>query len=379
MSTAEVNGGSAICNITNLGPNLNSDGTVQNPTIVSEAEELKKRFGGKSSIKSACASYWCESEEQRHAEFDRICQVWPSSRYILYGPIEWTEENKKPHCHVVIAFASSKMFKTILKTMKSQNYHIEPLRNFTAAVEYALKDNPNDKLEYGTPLKQGLRTDLNQVLQECNFNVKTIMEKYPDKYVHHGRGIDKICETHNDDLSTMDWLGLEQDENGDFKDKPYKPTAVHWFYGPTGSGKTRLVKKIIGDKVKSGEIKISEITIINKFSQSGFAIGAIKPNSKIVVLDEFRGSSVKFSELLQIINGEKIEIKGSSIYLHVEEIFITSCFAPEDCYKNMNGTDSIKQLYRRLTDLKRVDYDGISDELIDIDKLGSVNEDEIFI
>lgn len=378
MSTAKVNGDSSICNIINLSPNLNADGSVQNPTIASEAEELKKRFGGKNSIKTVCASYWCDSEEQRHAEFERLVKVWPSSRYILFGPIEWTEENKKPHCHVIISFASSKMFKTILKTMKSQNYHIEPCRNFNSAKEYALKENPDDKIEYGKPLQQGLRTDLNEILQECNFNVKEIQEKHPEKYVHFGRGIDKICETHNDELSTMDWLGLEKDENGEFIDKPYKPTAVHWFYGPTGSGKTRLIKKIVGDKVKKGDVLISEISIINKFSQSGFAIGAIKPNSKIVILDEFRGSSVKFSELLQIIDGEKINIKGSQIYLHVEEIFISSCFTPEECYKNMNGTDSIKQLYRRLTDLKHVDYDGISDELIDIDKLNCVNEDEIF-
>lgn len=377
MSTAEVNGVSAIGKT--MGSNLNDDGTVQNPTIILEAEELKKRFGGKNSVKTIIATYWCDSEEQRHAEFDRLIKVWPTAKYVLFGPIEWTEENKKPHLHLIVAFASSKMFKTIIKTMISQFYHIEPCRNFNAAVEYCLKSNPDDKIEYGTPLKQGLRTDLMEMFKECNFNVKEIQEKHPDKYCHFGRGIDKVCETHNDDKNVFDWLGLEPDENGEIHEKVYKPTAVHWFYGPTGSGKTRLIKSIINEKVKKGELKVSEISIIDKFSASGFAIGAIKPNSKILIIDEFRGSTVKFSELLQIIDGKNIEVKGSKIYLHAEEIFISSCYAPGECYKHLNGTDSIKQLYRRITDLKHVDYDGIKDELIDLDKIDYEEPDEILI
>ena len=381
MSTAEDNGNSAIRNNINLGYDLNEDGTVQNPTIVEIAEELEKQNGGKHSIRTMWATFWCDSEELRHSEFERVVKVWPTSKYILYGPIEWTEENKKPHCHVLIAFKSSKMFKTIIKTLNPHQYaKIQAVRNFESCKEYVLKSNPDDKIEYGKPLQQGLRTDLNEILQECNFNVKEIQEKHPDKYVHFGRGIDKICETHNDDLSTMDWLGLEKDEEGNFIDKPFKPTAVHWFYGPTGSGKTRLIKKLVGEKVKKGDVLISEISIINKFSQSGFAIGAIKPNSKIVILDEFRGSSVKFSELLQIIDGEKINIKGSQIYLHVDEIYISSCYSPYEVYSGLtNQTDKLNQLLRRLTDLKRVDYDGVKDEEIDLNKLNCDNEDEILI
>lgn len=62
--------------------------------------------------------------------------------------------------------------------------------------------------------------------------------------------------------------------------KKYKPTAVHWFYGPTGTRKTKLVKEIIANKIIKGSVLPDEITIIDKFSQSGFAIGAVKPNFK---------------------------------------------------------------------------------------------------
>ena len=122
-------------------------------------QELTNKYS-KKSIRTITGTFWCDSEEKRHNEFERVRSVWPTARYILYGPIETTEENKKPHLHFIISFASSKMFKTILKTLWSSEYQIKDYKNFHAAVEYCLKSNPNDKLEYGEPLKQGLRTDI---------------------------------------------------------------------------------------------------------------------------------------------------------------------------------------------------------------------------
>ncbi len=361
-------------------PDFNEDGTQQNPTVAQIAEELEKQNGGKHSVRTVWATFWCESEEFRHSEFDRVVKVWPSSKYILYGPIEWTEENKKPHCHVIFAFASGKMFKTIIKTLKPGIYcEIKACRNFQSCKEYALKDNPDDKLEYGKPLKQGLRTDLINMFKECHFDIEEIKEKYPDMYVRYNGGTKEICQKKADENATLDWLGLQQDDEGNLSKKEYKPTVVHWFYGPTGTGKTKLVKEIVADRVLKNVVKPCEITIIDKFSQSGFAIGAVKPNSKIIIMDEFRGSTLKMSELIQIINGKHVEIKGSRIYLHVEEIFITSCYSPYNVYSGLtNQIDKLNQLLRRITDLKYIDYTGVTDELIDIHKYDNPPDEEIF-
>lgn len=378
MTTAEVK--SRCVPVILNQENRNEDGTVQNPTVAEIAEELTKQNGGKHSIRTMWATFWCDSEELRKSEFERVVKVWPSSKYILYGPIEWTEENKKPHCHVLIAFKSSKMFKTIIKTLDPHQYaKIEAVRNFESAKEYVLKSNPDDKIEYGKPLKQGLRTDLINMFKETNFDIEEIKEKYPDMYVRYHGGIKEECEKKADENATLDWLGLQQDAEGNLSKKEYKPTAVHWFYGPTGTGKTRLVKEIVADRVLKGVVKPCEITIIDSFSQSGFAIGAIKPNSKIVIMDEFRGSTLKMSELIQIINGKHINIKGAKIYLHVEEIFITSCYSPYNVYSGLtNQIDKLNQLLRRITDLKYIDYTGITDELIDIHKYDNPPDEEIF-
>ena len=179
-TAAEVSGRSGICNTIEkkelINVDRNKDGSVQNPTIQREAQELTDKYG-KKSIRTVTGTFWCDSEEKRHLEFERVKSVWPTAKYILYGPLELTEENKKPHLHFIIGFASSKMFKTIIKTLKSSEYHIENCRNYHAAVEYCLKSNPNDKLEYGEPLKQGLRTDIikltmkNYKNKQCNDNV----------------------------------------------------------------------------------------------------------------------------------------------------------------------------------------------------------------
>lgn len=201
-------------------PDFNEDGTQQNPTVAQIAEELTKQNGGKHSVRTICATLWCQNEEFRKSEFERVCKVWPSAKYILYGPIEPTEENKKPHLHVIISFASSKMFKTIIKTLKPGIYcDIKPCRNFNSAKEYALKDNPDDKLEYGKPLKQGLRTDLINMFKETNYNIEEIKEKYPDIYTRYNRGIKDICQKREDENATLNWLGLQQDEEGNISKK----------------------------------------------------------------------------------------------------------------------------------------------------------------
>lgn len=360
--TAEVkkiSGGSGLCKTKEFSAaDVNPDGTIQNPTIQREAQELTNKYG-KKSVKTITGTFWCDSEEKRNLEFERVKSVWPTSRYILYGPLETTEENKKPHLHFIIAFASSKMFKTILKSLSSKEYHIENCRNFSASVEYCLKSNPNDKLEFGEPLKQGLRTDIKKSLESSHYNVKELQENNPELYVRYRSGLEKIIEYKNKENNVLDWLNLKKDEEGNIQKKEYKPTKVFWFFGPTGTGKSRKVKEIVSNKVINKIIKPDEITIVNCFTSSGFAIGMINYNSKILILDEFRADCIKFNELLKIIDGTTINIKGSEMYLHLDEIYVTSCYNPYVIYKNLGQTDSIKQLLRRITECKQFNNDGV--------------------
>lgn len=346
--TAEVDSTSNPCNNIKLGEiSCENAGEMHNPTIERQADELSK-INGRRSFRTIMCTFWCETEEERDAEFERIVSVWPTCKYILYGPIERSEEKKKPHCHCIIAFASSKLWKTIIKTCPCEKYHHEKCMNFTAAREYCLKNDPKGGREYGTPLKQGERKDIKKLLEDGHYNKNEIAEINPGLYSRYRNGINDICMKHQRDQEILDWLNVDEDENGDIIEKEYVPTEVYWLYGTTGSGKTRTVKEIIRNELKEKRVKKENISIIHKF-ENGFAIGSISDKTEILLLDEFRGSSMKLSDLLMLIDGCSINVKGSKIWIKAKKIYITSCFSPEKCYPNQRGTDNIAQLLRRIT------------------------------
>lgn len=360
MQTAEVEGRSNPCKTNDcdlrLGEiNVPNASELHNPTIEKQANQLSE-VNGKRSFRTIISTFWCETIEERNAEFERIVAVWPTAKYILYGPLETSEENKKNHCHCIFAFASSKLWKTIIKTLPCEKYHHEKCRNFNNAREYCLKEDPNGGLEYGTPLKQGARSDLNDLLQKGNYNPKEIRSIDPAIYTRYRSGIIDICNDHKHDEEVLSWLNLTKDADNNIVDDTYKPTEVFWYYGPTGSGKTREVKQLIASDVKKNSCNTSNISIIHKM-ENGFAIGTIADKTDILILDEFRGSSMKFSDLLALIDGCSINIKGGKQWIKAKKIYITSCYDPKSCYPNLGMTDSIEQLERRITKIVRKDYD----------------------
>lgn len=359
MQTAEVNGRSTqcktkenTCDVDNRVGEVYDEvdaGAVHNPTIHHQAEELTE-VNGKRSFRTILSTFWCDTIEERNAEFERVIAVWPTAKYILFGPLETTEENKKNHCHCIFAFASSKLWKTIIKTLSCEKYHHEKCRNFNNAREYCLKTDPTNGLEYGKPLKQGARSDINELLQKNNYNVVDIRNNDPALYSRYRNGILDVCKDKQDDDEILSWLDLSIDDNGEFIDNEYKPAEVYWYCGSTGTGKSRNVKSVVRDILKNKQYELRNISIIHKI-ENGFAIGTIRDKTKVLILDEFRGSSMKFSDLLALIDGCSINVKGGKQWIKADKIFITSCYSPDDCYPNLGLTDSINQLHRRITKL----------------------------
>ena len=327
----------------------NQDGTEQNKTIRELADKVSTKMG-KKTTRQICATFWCDDDEVRKDEFARVCAIWEIElRFVLYGAIERTEENKKPHCHCVICFKTSKQFKTILKTLDPHLYHIEQIRSFAAAYSYCLKENPNDVLKFGTPLKQGARTDLKNMFESTNYDIKEIQEKYPDKYCRYRNGIKDICESKKKEDYILNWVGLEKTED-QYIEKKYEKPIVHWFSGETGAGKTLAAKQMIAERIKEG-YDPNKVGIIDGI-KNDFMIGDIDDKVEILVIDEFRGDMLKLHDLLKVIDGSIVNIKGSKVRLTPKEIFITSALTPERCYPRCCGdvADSIRQLKRRLTD-----------------------------
>lgn len=127
----------------------------------------------------------------------------------------------------------------------------------------------------------------------------------------------------------------------------FKKREVYWFYGSTGSGKTRTA-------VDSAENLFGDNYVILSGNLNTFFTGYT--NEKGVIFDDLRPGSIKFETLLRVLDGYKcmVNIKGSQAPWLAEHIWITAPTQPCDMYVNRETGqvwDNIDQLLRRIDHL----------------------------
>ncbi|AJD07502.1 replication-associated protein [Odonata-associated circular virus-20] len=190
--------------------------------------------------------------------------------------------------------------------------HIEPAKgNPQQNITYCSKDKII--ATWGEPPKQGKRTDL-ETMREI------LKEPEPMR---------KITESLNYQAtrSAEKWLCYNE------RKRDWKP-EVTWYTGPSGTGKTRAAKEELPEAYwKSGT---------NKW-WDGY------DGHKEVIIDDFRGSSIAFTDLLRLLDRYpmQVECKGGSRQFLAEKISITSIYHPEKVYKNLEE-EPIEQLLRRI-------------------------------
>lgn len=118
---------------------------------------------------------------------------------------------------------------------------------------------------------------------------------------------------------------------------------VWWYWGPTGSGKTRSAvekaKEVAGDAYW--------ISHGNGQWYDGYK------GQQAVILDDVRAATWEFSNMLRITDRYKFQvpIKGGFVWWNPKLIIITAPDRPEDIYKNYTTGetfDGIEQLLRRI-------------------------------
>lgn len=115
---------------------------------------------------------------------------------------------------------------------------------------------------------------------------------------------------------------------------------VYWFWGPTGSGKTKLAFEMCEDPWVSGR---------NLKWWQGY------DGHENVIFDDFRADFCTFHELLRILDRYPytLEVKGGSRQLLAKRIIITSHKKPEDIYRTR---EDVGQLLRRITEIRNVGF-----------------------
>lgn len=207
-----------------------------------------------------------------------------------------------------------------LKKLWGDKIHFEARKGTQEqAIKYCQKDGKYE--EYGEKKEQESRTDL--------MMVRELMDD--------GLSNQEIIE---EATSWQSVNGVERLRQMRIKprDPNFKP-EVFWFWGETGTGKTRKAKEIFNDDY-------DDVEYVNNF-MIGYS------GNDNVLLDDFRGG-VPFNKLLKMLDYGKciMNVKNGSVQFSAKKIIITAPFRPEKIYKNIG--ENIQQLIRRIEHIEHM-------------------------
>lgn len=251
----------------------------------------------------------------------------PGVLYLAYQPE--IGDNGTRHLQGLISFTNPRAFRAVAKLVRG--WHVDKMRGtIQQAVDYCSKEASRDAnagfgfTEKGTrPLCAGTaggRSDLAAVVEAIKAKVplRELAEQFTEQYIHYNRGIERT-------------IGLLSKPR-DFK------TEVYWYYGSTGSGKSRAAS----DEAPAAYWK----NPVNKW-WDGYQ------GESDVIIDDYRPDFCTFSTLLRLFDRYpmQVEAKGSSVQFVAKRIFITTPKNVEDTWSNRSEED-IAQLTRRITEVK---------------------------
>lgn len=178
--------------------------------------------------------------------------------------------------------------------------------------------------EHGEPPAQGERTDQDAIrtLLSQGANMRQIAEVAPNA------GALRLA---------VNWMRMHEPPRD-----ITQPPEVRWYYGSSGSGKTRSAMAWLG---RDTYICLDKAKWWDGYDQH-----------EGVLIDDFREKWCTYNRLLQLLDRYpvRLEVKGGTRQLHATKIAITAPFKPEAYYLTL-GREDKKQLLRRITQVIDVD------------------------
>lgn len=238
-----------------------------------------------------------------------------SCDYLIYG-VE-LGENLTPHLQGYFQL-KDRIRIDGLKRLFNPRAHLEKaLGTALQNRKYCSKDR--QFLEFGTIKTQGGRSDLQALGRSIltGTTVADIAESDPEAYIRYHRGLSKLADLQ-------------------IKPRNFK-TEVLWYYGPTGTGKSKLAHE-------------ENPTAYWKDPTNKWWDGY---EGEDVIIDDFRRDFCTFAALLRLFDRYPltIEYKGGTTQFRSKRIVITSPKSPEDTWEGRTEED-LQQLLRRITLVK---------------------------
>lgn len=282
---------------------------------------------------------WFSDQLETYLELPERKSVY---RYVCYQ-LEVGETTGRRHCQGYLYLQSARRLSFVKQFLGAFGLHCNYGQLLQPHVErsrgspqqnrdYCSKPDtaiPNSFREIGTLPRQGQRSDLSEIAEAIAEGVTTsdLAAQFPCEFIKYSRGIQalKTALSSKPRCSTVE------------------PT-VYWWFGPTGTGKSRLAFETYPDAY----IKMPT----NKWWDGYEA-------QTEVILDDYRPSMCPFHELLRLLDRYpmKVEYKGGSTELQATTFVITTCERPELLW-NGKTDEMIDQLIRRLSEIKQFHPDG---------------------
>lgn len=228
-----------------------------------------------------------------------------------------------PHIQGFIKFKSGHTIRSVSK--KLGNSHVEKAICEEALIEYSEKDG--QFWEYGNrPTGSGKRTDLSTISDAINAG-NGMRDLFREGTLQNYQQI-KVAEYM---LKYMEqprnWL-----------------CDVKWFYGPTGTGKTKKAFEIM----PNAYVCMSTAKWFEGYD-----------GHSDVIIDDMRKDFCKFHELLRILDSKplRVETKGGSRQFRAKRIIITSCYHPSEMFETR---EDVEQLIRRIGSIQKIENKEIS-------------------
>lgn len=252
--------------------------------------------------------------------------------YLCYGK-ETCPDTGRPHLQTYVYLKNAKTFSAMKKLLGTRHFELcggsaEQNRDYcrgnmtTKAGVY--KPLNLEFFEFGEIPKQGKRSDIQLVR----------------KNIQNGS-----CTMRDILTSATSFQSIRMAEiHFKYFEEPrrFKP-EVFWFYGASGSGKTREAYDICE---KSETVDFYVCMESNKWWEGYDAHADI-------IIDDYRPEFSSFKTFIKLLDRYecRIECKGGSRQLKASRIFITTPLSPSDTWKYHTNED-LYQLTRRITEIK---------------------------
>lgn len=278
---------------------------------------------------------WCFTiNNYTITDFEQVEAMFQDAVYGIVG--QEVGESGTPHYQGYVYFQNAKTLKRMSKYLTRA--HIQVSYGSPEQNKLYCSKQDNVLLEHGELPKQGKRNDLDDI-KEVIRNGGTM------------RQVVDIATSYQ--AAKMAELILKYKE----PKRNWKP-KVEWFFGPTGSGKTRKAFEILGED--------AYVAMSTGRWWDGY------DGEHNVIIDDMRKDFCKFHELLRYLDryAMRVETKGGSRQFLAKHIIITSAFSPTQLF---DTREDLQQLLRRIDNIEYIDSASITWSSSDNDLSGSLS------